>query len=389
MSGGVRNTGSGRSPNSQRIHVLHVVPTLRAGGMELALARVINGLIPQGITHSIVVLKGDALIRDHIDPLVRIQCVNAGARDPTVPARLRRLILQESPTVIHARNLAAWPEVALARLAVWPLVPLVFSFHGVAEARDVPWRWRLMSRVLARLTTRIFTVSEGSKRFLVDHIGLSAARISVVPNGVDTARFHPSEHSAVNSELVIGTVGSLAAVKNQALLIRACHKLMKRGVRLRLDIAGEGPERPALEKLIESLSMTGNIRLPGHLSDTPAFLNSLDIFVLPSDSEAHPNALSEAAACGLPCIASRVGGVPEIVDQGRVALLFDRGDEDALVDLLWQLATDQDRRRTLGESGRDFTVRNYSMATMLERYGNLYQGLSGSIAETRIHSGKT
>ena len=129
------------------VRVLHVVPTLGPGGMELALARVINGLIPQGVSHSIIALKGDALIKDRIHPSVRIHCLHAGARDLLVPLRLRRIIKQESPTVIHARNLGAWPEIAVARMLTWPAVPLVFSFHGVAEARPVPPRWRILSRV--------------------------------------------------------------------------------------------------------------------------------------------------------------------------------------------------------------------------------------------------
>ena len=136
-------------PAQERCHVLHVVPTLGAGGMELALARVINGLIPRGITHSIAVLKGDAIIRDRIDPSVKIHCIHAQARDPFVVMRLRSLIRQESPTAIHARNLWAWPEIALARLTMWPILPLVFSFHGLAEARALSHRWQIISRMLA------------------------------------------------------------------------------------------------------------------------------------------------------------------------------------------------------------------------------------------------
>jgi glycosyltransferase involved in cell wall biosynthesis len=242
-----------------------------------------------------------------------------------------------------------------------------------------------LSRGLERLSTRIFTVSEGSKQFLVDHIGLRAVRIGVIPNGVDTVRFHPAGRTAPGEELVVGTLGSLTAVKNQALLIRACHALMQRGVRLRLEIAGEGPERPALERLVRSLGMADRISLRGHVSDTPAFLNTLDVFVLPSDSEAHPNALSEAAACGLPCIASRVGGIPEITDQGRAALLFNRGDEDGLVELLGKLAADPDRRRALGGLALSFIARNYSMASMLARYRSLYQEPGGRISEAGGH----
>lgn len=359
------------------VHVLHVVPTLGAGGMELALARVINGLLPHGITHCVVVLKGEAVIQDRIDRSVRIHCIHAGAHDPSVPLRLRRLIIEESPSVIHARNLGAWPEIAVARLLTFPVVPLIFSFHGVAEARPVSPRWRFISRLLARLTTLLFTVSEGSKRFLIDHVGLAEQDIEVIPNGVDTTRFAPRAHTPrTRSQIRIGTVGSLSPVKNQALLIRACLQAMQLGVDLTLDIAGEGRERPALEKLIHSLDIEERVRLLGHINDTPNFLNSLDIFVLSSDSEAHPNALSEAMACGLPCIATRVGGVPEITNQGRAAMLFDRGDADALAKLIAELASDPNKCHRLGEAARLFTVEQYSMQSMLARYIKMYQSVS-------------
>lgn len=349
--------------------------------MELALSRVINGLLPLGMTHSIAVLKGEAIIRDRIDPSVRIHCLHAGARDPGVPLRLKQLIDRERPTVIHCRNLGAWPEIAVARLLARPRVPLVFSFHGLAEARPVSWRWRMLSRLLARLTSRLFTVSAASRQFLVEHIGLRGAAIEVIPNGVDTARFGPPGGPRPAAEvLVVGTVGSLLPVKNQELLVRACATLIGQGTRLRLEIAGEGPARQDLQRVIDALGIADHVVLRGQVADIPGFLHSLDLFVLPSDSEAHPNALSEAMACGLPCIASRVGGIPEIVDEGRAARLFPRGDEAALTEALRALALDADARRALGQAACQLVAERYSMQVMLQRYAALYGGLSGSQA---------
>lgn len=363
------------------LHVLHVVPTLGAGGMELALARVIDGLLHKNITHSIAVLKGEALIKDRIDPSVRIHCMHADAHDLLVPLRLRRLIIAESPSVIHARNLGAWPEISIARLLTYPVVPLIFSFHGVAEARPVSLRWRFLSHIFARLTTQVFTVSEGSKHFLVDHIGLCEQDIGVIPNGVDTSRFTPLPRKPpIGEQVRVGTVGSLSPVKNQALLIRACHRALHLGIDLTLDIAGEGRERTALEKLIQSLGIGERVRLLGHIDDTPAFLNSLDIFVLSSDSEAHPNALSEAMACGLSCIASRVGGVAEITDQGQAALLFESGDEVTLSSHIINLASAPENRNRLGKAAFEVTRARYSMDIMLRHYQALYRRITTGAA---------
>ena len=345
--------------------------------MEMALSRIVNGLSAEGFVHTIVVLKGEAIIRAQFDPSVAIHCLHATARDVSLPFRLRRLIRSARPSAIHVRNLPAWPEIALARWTVLPLVPLIFSFHGLAEARPLPGRWRLMARALARASSFVFTVSEGSKRFLVDQVGLRAGHVAVIANGVDTTRFHAASVPATGPGLRIGTLGSLSAVKNQALLIRACKRLVDDGVDLSLDIAGEGPLRADLERLIASLGLGQRVRLPGHLADTPAFLRALDVFVLPSDSEAHPNALSEAMACGVPCIASRVGGVPEIVDQGRAGLIFEPGDEDGLVERLKTLAASAERRRTFGAAALQRTRDCYSMDVMMRNYRALYLRLSG------------
>lgn len=361
-----------------RVHVLHVVPSLNAGGMEIALSRVANGLLDEGIAHSVVALKGEALIRERFSPAIDIHCLHAGSSDPLVPLRLRQLIRELSPSLIHARNLWAWPEVALARLTSWPVPPLIFSFHGLAEAKALPWRWKMMSRALSRITTKIFTVSEGSRDFLIRNVGLSPQRIEVIPNGVDIERFSAQPIRSESGELIVGTLGSLTPVKNQALLIHACQQLIGRGVKIRLRIGGEGRLRPDLEALVHSLGIGDRVEMLGQVADSAAFLRDLDVFVLPSDSEAHPNALSEAMACALPCIASRVGGVAELMDRGRAGLLFEPGDQEALVQGLSALLHSPDLRRRLGSVARSFTCEHYSMSRMLQRYRDLYCQFSSS-----------
>lgn len=359
-----------------RVHVLHIVPMLHAGGMETALSRIANGLLSAGMTHTVVSLKDQAVIKDMFDPSIRIQALHADANDPLVPLRIRRLLVEERPTVIHARNFGAWPEVALARMTVAPPIPFIFSFHGVSDPAPPPLRWRLTMRLLIHLTTYVYAVSHGAKSYLTEKAGLPSRLIDVIPNGVDTSRFSPGPKSSVSPRGVIGTLGNLMPIKNQALLIKAGHRLLQSGIDLTLQIAGDGPLRPELEGLIASLGVGDRVHLIGRVSDTPAFLRSLDVFVLPSNSEAHPNALSEAMACGLPCIGSRVGGIPEILDNGRAGLLFDAGDVEQLAGAMQSLLADPQRRQALGSAAREFTCEHYSFPRMLERYRQLYQQVS-------------
>ncbi|KKL08310.1 hypothetical protein LCGC14_2577150, partial [marine sediment metagenome] len=174
------------------VHVLHVVPTLGAGGLELAMSRVVNALVRQGMRHSICCLKGEAVIRDHFDGTVDIHCLRSVPNDVMLPFRLRKLIRTTHPTLIHARNWGAWPDTVLARLSVLPQVPLIFSFHGSDSTGWMPLRRRITCRLLACATDYIFTVCAASRNMLAKDIGLSAERVAVISNGVDTCRFCPS-----------------------------------------------------------------------------------------------------------------------------------------------------------------------------------------------------
>jgi len=354
-------------------HVLHVVPGLPPGGMELTLARLVRATEGKGIRHTVICLKGEEGIADQFPPSVAIYRLHSRSNELRLPWRLWRLILQIRPTVIHARNWGAWPDVALARLFVWPLVPLIFSFHGFAGTGHVPLRRRLAFRVLSRMTTYPLTVCEAAERMLVQELGWPLGKVRVIPNGIDTARFSPrSQDTAASDRLVIGCVGSLTPVKNHALLVRAFAELVQAGIDCELRIAGEGPERSTLERLTEKLGVASRVSFPGHLHDVPEFLRCLDVFALPSSSEAHPNALLEAMACGLPCVATNVGGVAEVLDSGRCGRLSSPGDIKEFTGALLDLSTNPERRRSLGAAAHRRVAELYSMDTMVLAYHRLY-----------------
>jgi len=345
--------------------------------MELALARVITGLSNgNGMRHSIACLKGDAVIADYLPRQTYIQCFHSRPNEPQLPLRLVRFIRKIRPTIIHARNWGAWPDVALARFGTWPPVPLIFSFHGVGEAGYMPLRRRLASRFLVRMTTCLFTVSENTRQMLVQQWGWPERNVAVIPNGVDTRRFRPGKKITPSPSVVVGSVGSLRPVKNHALLVRACAQLATEGVDLELRIAGEGPERAKLRRLAESLHFAARLKLHGHVENTPDFLRDLDIFVLSSESEAHPNALIEALACGIPCLATRVGSVTEVLDGERYGLLVEPADAPGLARALLALINNPDLRTKLGSAGRQRACDNYSMERMLTSYAKLYERFS-------------
>ncbi|MGE0083156.1 MAG: glycosyltransferase family 4 protein [Desulfococcaceae bacterium] len=357
-------------------HILHVVPMMGPGGMELAMSRVIRGLdLQKGFRHSVICLAGDAVIRNWFDDTVQIYCMNARSNELRLPLRLARLIRKLSPAVIHARNWSAWPDVAMARMMLCHRPSLIFSFHGLDSAGLMPFRRRIASQLLAHVTSRIFTVSASSAKLMSSHMGIAEKRIDIIPNGVDTGLFSPRKHSESDKKhiLRIGTVGSLSPVKNQALLIRACAELIESGIRTEIHLAGEGRERERLENLIRSLGISDHVFLHGHVADIPAFLQKLDIFIMPSDSEAHPNALIEAMSAGLPCIATAVGGVPEVLDYGKYGCLVTACDISQMRESLRELIANPDRRESLGKAARQRVIEKYSLEQMIQAYEFLYR----------------
>ncbi len=369
--------------NPAPIHILHVVPTLGVGGMELAMSRVISSLPSSEMHHSIVCLKGDAVIGNLFDRDITIYCMHSGSNDISLPWRLWRLIRRIGPTVIHARNWSAWPDVAMARLAMLPRMPLIFSFHGLDTAEVMPFRRRLACRMLTGVTTRIFTVSEASRRTLVEQVGMPAQRIDVIPNGVDTNRFAPNLPRDKGKRLVIGTVGSLTPVKNQALLVRTFARLIAAGHDVELRLAGRGPKKDELTRLARELDVEDRVIFAGHVDDVPGFLHQLDIFALPSSSEQHPNALLEAMACGLPCVATDVGGVGELLGQGRFGQIVEPEDLYAFASALAELCKAPSLRHRFGKMSRKRVCDHYSLQQMVLQYRRLYYSVTERSADRR------
>jgi len=335
------------------------------------MARVISGLTGDGMRHSIACLKGESEIVDRLPEETAIYCFHARPNEPQLPFRLARLVHKLRPDVIHARNWGAWPDMALGRLFAWPFVPMIFSFHGLGEAGYMPWRRRLASKILIHAMTHLFTVSRQSRDMLVKHWGWPAALTELIPNGVDTRRFFPCTGQR-GHRLVIGSVGNLRTVKNHALILRACARLVAENVDLEIRIAGEGDQRESLTRFAQSLELTDRLHLPGRVEDVPAFLNGLDIFILSSDSEQHPNALNEAMACGVASIATRVGCVEALLNDGRCGRIIESGDVDGLAMALRELAADEMLRRNFGEAGLKHVRAHYSLDVMLGRYRELY-----------------
>lgn len=356
--------------------IAHVLSSFRVGGQERVALDLAAGQRARG--HRVLAI---ALARPPEGPLAadlrgagvvtRTVAKLGPTVDLTLPLRLALLLRRARAQVVHTHN--PGPLIYGAAAARLAGATVVQTRHGVAfSSRRQPWLVRRASRLVAACAV----VSQA----LADKLGPSGlgrpARLCVVENGVDLGRFRPDPEDRIDvrralglppGALVLGTASRLVAAKNVAGLVRACGPLL--GPDVRLVVAGDGPERERLDQLCARKRF---VHLLGERHDVPRLLRSFDVFLLFSNGEGHPVSLLEAMATALPVVASRVGGIPGIVEDGATGLLVPSGDEAALTAALARLLDHPERLAEMGRRGRAAAADRFAAERMVDQYLALY-----------------
>ncbi len=225
---------------------------------------------------------------------------------------------------------------------------------------------------LAAASAVIVTTAE-----LAAHVGARTdpAKVHLIPNGVDTRLFHPAARAAAEPRRIL-YVGRLSAEKNLGAVLEAAARLRGR-VAAGVLFVGEGPERPALEARARALGVALEVRPFVDHRRLPEVFGGADVFVLPSFTEGHPKVLLEAMACGLPCVASDVGGNRAILADGDTGLLVPPTDHARLAERLAEVLTHAERARALGERARAAVVASYDLERLVASEIALVRGLAG------------
>ncbi len=254
---------------------------------------------------------------------------------------------------------------------------IVHTPHGhIFEGYFSPLRTRafiVLERVAARFTDRIITLSDEEAR---DHLRHGIGRpeqFVTIPSGVDLDAVTAARPARlVSGGPVIGAVARLVPIKGLQHLVAAAPELFRRAPGARILLVGDGEMRPALEAQARALGLSDRIVFAGFREDIPSVIAAMDVLVLPSLNEGMGRVLVMAMALGKPIVATRVGGVPELLGDGEAGLLVPPGDPAALAEAVGTLLRDPTRAQALGEAGRR-RVHRYSVETMLDSLARLYR----------------
>lgn len=303
---------------------------------------------------------------------------------------LYRLMREIRPQIVHTHTAKAGTVGRLAALAA--RVPIrVHTFHGhVFRGYFGRWTTRIfiwIERVLARATTAIIAISESQRSELVEEFRICQSdRVRVVPLGLELDRFSAERGGPlrdefrreldVGAEAVISIVGRLVPIKNHDLFLQVAARLVRSGRRCVFVIVGGGPEDSRLRDRTRDLGLEKHVRFLGWREDVERVYAGSDLVVLTSNNEGTPVCLIEALAAGLPVVATNVGGVCDVLDDGRLGVLVPPEDPEALADAISDLIDRPEQRRDLGRLGRESAPVRYGARRLAEDMEDLYNSLA-------------
>lgn len=232
--------------------------------------------------------------------------------------------------------------------------------------------------LLDRPQTVVVILSSRMRGYLAAH-DLHLPNVQLIPNGVDITRFYPSSAGIpiAERERVVVCVSRLSHEKGIDVLLQAWHLVHKQFPQAKLIIVGIGPLQTQLERMAQALGIADSVEFAGFQSDIPAQLHRGNLAVLPSHWEGMPNAVLEAMACGLPCVATRVSGSEDIIQHGVNGVLVEPGDYESMAEALLTLLRDPALAQKYGRAARARVEQHYALEHITDRYVELYQRIAG------------
>jgi len=288
---------------------------------------------------------------------------------------LKKIIKDEKIDLIHAHTRVTAVSAAMVSHATG--VPYVTTCHGFFKRR--------LGRLLCgSWGDKVVAISEAVKQHLRDDFRIPEEKIALIYTGVETDRFSKDlteeekaeirrKFGLENAAVIIGTIGRLSPVKGQEILLRAVNSILKGFPEAGILLIGDGPDEQHLKELVSELGIGKNVVFAKSVNDTKEALSIMDVFVLPSIKEGLGLSLIEAMACGRPCVASRIGGIENVIEEGKTGLFFTPGDAEGLAAAAKRILSDRLLRDILSKNGREKASRYFDIGKMTTKMEMLYK----------------
>lgn len=369
---------------SRRLRILHVVFSLEPGGMENGIVNVARGLPADEFeVHVCCLERGGAFV----ERLPHPENVVVLGKPPGFSARAALGVARHAARIgahlLHPHNLGPLTYAALGSgFGLWK--PVLQGEHGVFQGdQGSPARLRQRQR-LYRACRKVHTVSESLRRYLIEH-GFPAEKITAIINGVDTQRFQPVDKAAVRTHLglpahgqFIGIVGRFDPNKKHLLLIEAFNRVAAQLPGARLVIVGDkGAEKDKIHAAAQASPARDRIHLAGFQANPTPWYQALDLLAAPSIFEGLSNAVLEAMACGVPCLAHHACGNAEVITSGADGFLAALDTTELLAAELHRVLAMPSELAAVGQRARARVDRDFSMAAMVRNYARIYREVAG------------
>ena len=298
-----------------------------------------------------------------------------GNFDPWAVWQLVKLIRRHRVDIVHTHSSAdSWMSSVAAKLS--PRRPWVVRTRHLSCAigNRMIYRW---------LADRVITVGESTRQYMIDEKGIQKDKVITIPTGVDLERFHPrrvkrdfrNEMGVPPDAPVLGTVAVFRRLKGHVYLLRAMREILSVHPDAKLLLVGEGPQEENLRRTIAEEGLGRSVLLPGYREDVERILQAMDVFVFPSLQEALGTAIIEAMAMEKAVVASRVGGIPEIVVDGKTGFLVNPEDVRGIAEKVLFLFRHRALAESMGKAGRKVVEEHFDTRKMVGRIEKLYERL--------------
>ena len=366
-------------PQKRPLKVMFLLTSMPVGGAETLLVNLVRRFDRSRIEPYICCLKQKDVLGESLSHEVPVfsNLINH-KYDVAVIGRLKKLFLKheiDAVITVGAGDKMFWGRIA-ARQARVPVI--LSALHSTGWPDGVG----RLNRLLTGITDGFIAVAKQHADYQINVERFPSEKVFLIPNGIDTDQFvfDSEKRNSWRKKLnfgeetpVVGIVAALRREKNHRLFLQTCQYVSAQNPSIRFVIAGDGPERIALEQLARELGIAEQVRFLGSVDDVVGVLSMLDLFALTSDNEASPVSILEALSCERPVVATDVGSVDESVINGENGFLVPVGDCQQMATRWLEVLNNREQRRLMGQAGRQLVIENSSLDQMTIGYTKLVE----------------